>query len=231
MIKFITLIILFAFSLNAASFSKSKKILSKEVYFDNHKSFYCSNPYSIKQVKNKFKTLIIQDKNYYSPRKPFYKSGKENTRSKRIEWEHIMPAHNFGQHLSCWRDGGRKACKKDKTFKEMEADMHNLVPAIGEVNGDRSNYRYGADKPKVGQYGKCEFQVDFKAKRAYIKDSIKGDIARIYFYMSDKYNINLSKQERKMMEVWDKQDPVSRWEIIKNDRVLMVQGNRNPYIN
>ncbi len=141
-----------------------------------------------------------------------------------------MPAENFGRHLSCWKEGGRKACKKDPIFNEMEADMHNLVPAIGEVNGDRSNYRYGADIPKVGQYGQCKFEVDFKAKRAYPKEDIRGDIARIYFYMSDKYNINLSKQERRMMEVWNKQDPIDEWERVKNERVEKLQGNANPYI-
>jgi deoxyribonuclease-1 len=141
-----------------------------------------------------------------------------------------MPAHNFGQHLQCWRDGGRKNCRKDKTFKTMEADMHNLVPAIGEVNGDRSNYRYGANTPKLGMYGQCLMQVDFKAKRAYVKDDIKGDIARTYFYMSDRYNVNLSKQERKMMEAWDKADPVDKWERTKNKRIEKLQGNSNPFI-
>lgn len=141
-----------------------------------------------------------------------------------------MPAHNFGKHLDCWKQGGRKACKKDKTFKLMEADMHNLVPAIGEVNGDRSNYRYGADKPSIGQYGQCTMEVNFKARRAYVKDDIRGDIARIYFYMSDTYNVRLSKQERRMMEVWDKQDPIDEWEKIKNKRVIKIQGNFNRYI-
>ena len=41
-----------------------------------------------------------------------------------------MPAENFGRHLSCWKEGGRKACKNDPIFNEMEADMHNLVPAV-----------------------------------------------------------------------------------------------------
>ena len=141
-----------------------------------------------------------------------------------------MPAHNFGQHLPCWKNGGRKACKKDKLFNTMEADMHNLVPAIGETNGDRSNFRYGANKPKANQYGACNFEVDFKAKRAYVRDEIKGDIARIYFYMSDKYNINLSKQERAMMEAWDKLDPIDEWEKIKNIKVTKFQGNTNTYI-
>ena len=45
-----------------------------------------------------------------------------------------------------WKDGGRKACSKDPIFNKMEADMHNLVPAIGELNADRSNFRYGANK-------------------------------------------------------------------------------------
>jgi len=228
--KILISILLIALSLNAASFSKSKKILLKKIYFDNQISFYCSNPYEVKQINGKEKTLIVQDSKYYSPRKPFYKSGKPNTRAERIEWEHVMPAHNFGKHLQCWQEGGRKNCRKDKTFKTMEADMHNLVPAIGEVNGNRSNYRYGADTPKIGQYGNCQFEVDFKAKRAYPKEDIRGDIARIYFYMSDKYNVRLSKQERKMMEVWDKQDPVSEWERIKNKRVEKLQGNFNPYI-
>jgi len=98
--------------------------------------------------------------------------------------------------------------------------MMNLVPAIGEVNGDRSNYRYGADKPVIGQYGNCEFQVDFKAKCAYVRDDIKGDIARIYFYMSEAYNIKLSKQEYQMMEAWDKMDPISEWELEKIKRIL-----------
>ncbi len=224
------LIIVFTTSISAATFSQSKKILLKQIYFDNQNTFYCNNPYEIKQVKGKQKTLIIQDDKYYSPRKLLYKSGKPNVRATRVEWEHVMPAHNFGKHLPCWRSGGRKACQKDKTFQTMESDMHNLVPAIGEVNGDRSNYRYGANKPKLGQYGQCSMEIDFKAKRAYVKYDIRGDIARIYFYMSDKYNINLSKQERKMMEVWDKEDPISEWERVKNQRVKKIQDNRNKFI-
>ena len=159
----------------------------------------------------------------YVPRNELTKKGKENERANRIEWEHIMPAENFGRHLACWKDGGRKACSKDPIFNKMEADMHNLVPAIGELNADRSNFRYGADKPKVGMYGECKFEVDFDANRAYVRDEIKGDIARAYLYMSKTYNINLSDQERKLMEAWDKQDPIDEWEIEKNKRIENIK--------
>lgn len=52
-----------------------------------------------------------------------------------------MPAQNFGKHLPCWKEGHRKAYKKDPLFTKMEADKQNLVTAIGEINGNRSNYK------------------------------------------------------------------------------------------
>ncbi len=159
----------------------------------------------------------------YTPRNEITKKGKINYRARRIEWEHVMPAQNFGRHLPCWKEGGRKHCSKvSEKFKIMEADMMNLVPAVGELNGDRSNYRYGAYEPQLGQYGSVPFQVDFKAKRAFIDPQIRGDVARIYFYMSQAYNIPLSKQERKMMEVWSNQDPVDIWERERAKRITKV---------
>ena len=83
--KIILIIALLATSVFGVSFSKSKKILLKKVYFDKKETFYCNNPYEIKKVKNKQKTLIIQNEEYYSPRKAFYKSGKVNTRAQRVE--------------------------------------------------------------------------------------------------------------------------------------------------
>ncbi len=157
----------------------------------------------------------------YTPRNEYTKKGKINQRAKRIEWEHIMPAQNFGKHLPCWKEGGRKACKNDPTFAKMEADKQNLVPAIGEINGDRSNFRY-AEAPtnlKYTQYGNCKVYTDFKAKRFYPANYSKGWIARSYLYMSKTYNIRLSDQERKLMEAWDKQYPMDEKE--KRIRALL----------
>ena len=211
--------LLFTTTIFAESFSESKKQL-KEIYKDHQTTFYCGCKYNPLDKDN----MIDRNSCGYVPRNELTKKGKENERANRIEWEHIMPAENFGKHLPCWKDGGRKACSKDPVFSKMEADMHNLVPAIGELNADRSNLRYGADKAKVGMYGECKFEVDFDANRAYVRDEIKGDIARAYFYMSNTYNINLSDQERKLMEVWDKQDPIDEWEIEKNKRIDKIKG-------
>lgn len=219
MIRFLVALLAFTIlSLHADSFDQSKKIL-KEIYKDHQITFYCGCNYS---YENK-DSMIDRSSCGYEPRIPITKKSNPNERTMRIEWEHVMPAENFGKHLPCWREGGRKACQSDPIFQKMEADMMNLVPAIGELNGDRSNYRYGANEPKVGQYGQCNFEVDFETNRAYVRPEIKGDIARIYFYMSKKYNINLSKQERQMMEAWNKLDPIDEWERKKTKLVQKYQ--------
>lgn len=222
MIKLL-LILLIAANLSATSFSKSKKILLKKVYHDHKETFYCKNPYEIKVVNGKEKALIIKDDKYYTPRNELTKKGKVNVRALRVEWEHIVPAENFGRQLDCWKQGGRKACKKDPVFRVMEADMMNLVPAIGEVNGDRSNYRYGFDEPKKGMYGACNFEVDFKGRKAFIDPTLRGFVARTYLYMHDKYGMSLSERDKKQFAIWDKQYPANEWEIEREKRILKFQ--------
>lgn len=195
----------------ADSFAESKRILTK-FYIDNPQymqDFYCNAPFKATQGK-----LKIVPSKAYRPRNPKTKKGKINQRARFIEWEHIVPAYNFGRHLPCWKKGGRKECQKDKTFQTMEADLQNLIPAIGEINEDRNNYRY-AQSPKhmrFFQYGNCKVFTDFKNKRFYPADYSKGWIARSYLYMSKTYPIRLSNQERKLMESWDKQYPMSQKE-------------------
>lgn len=36
-----------------------------------------------------------------------YKVRKNENRATRIEWEHVMPAWQFGHLLQCWQDGGQ----------------------------------------------------------------------------------------------------------------------------
>ena len=64
--------------------------------------------------------------------------------------------------------------------------MHNLVPSIGEVNGDRSNYRFSDWNGFPQQYGKCAMVVDFKGKRVQPTQQSRGAIARAYLYMAEK---------------------------------------------
>lgn len=202
------------------SFSGAKREATK-IYDKNLISFYCGCP-----IKKEGKKLVPDLQACgYSVR-------KQETRANRIEWEHVVPAWAFGHQLQCWQKGGRKNCSRNSPeFRAMEADLHNLVPAIGEVNGDRSNYRFGVLNNPPNYYGRCDFHVDFKARVAQPPENQRGSIARTYLYMLDKYKFKLSDKERKLFEAWNKMYPVTSWESERNQQISEIQGWGNPYID
>ena len=210
------------------SFSKSKKTLMK-IYLNSNQSstFYCSCKFDSKKNINHATCN-------YSPRK------NTNKRSRKLEWEHVVPAAKFGENLNCWKQKvctrkgklyrGRKCCGKvSQIFRLMESDLHNLFPSIGEVNGDRSNYVFGEISGEQRIYGKCDIEIT--KRTAEPTEKIRGDIARSYFYMMTLYNLSLDGEFLRMLKQWNKIDPPDKWEKQRNLLIEEVQGNRNPFID
>ncbi|WP_341504170.1 endonuclease [Gallaecimonas sp. GXIMD4217] len=202
----------------ADSFSAAKRD-ARRIYADHNSSFYCGCAISWQGKKG------VPDLASCG-----YQVRKQQRRANRIEWEHVVPAWEFGHQRQCWQMGGRKACKKDLAFTRMEGDLHNLVPAVGEVNGDRSNFRFVESRDKPFQYGQCPMVVDFKGRRATPPQRAKGAIARTYFYMSDRHGLKLAGQQRKLFEAWHRLYPVTAWECERNQRIRAIQGNDNPHV-
>ena len=122
------------------TFKEAKKIAWK-LYAGHQTTFYCGCEYKGNRVD--------LESCGYQPR-------KNANRASRIEWEHVVPAWVIGHQRQCWQNGGRKNCTtNDPVFSKAEADLHNLVPSIGEVNGDRSNFALGMLSDKPSQYGAC----------------------------------------------------------------------------
>lgn len=160
-----------------------------------------------------------------------YEIRAQRVRAERIEWEHVVPASQLGRQRQCWQEGGRKNCtRNDPVFSVMEADMHNLTPVVGEINADRSNYNFGALPKGKPQYGACDFQVDFSQRTAQPPASFRGAAARIYFYMADRYDLNLSRQQQQLFMAWHKQYPVSSWERERDQRIAAIMGHHNPFV-
>lgn len=53
------------------------------------------------------------------------------------------------------------------------------------------------------------------------------DIARIYFYMADRYALSYPTDMKSMLEAWNVADPVSAKERERNDRIRSLQGHAN----
>jgi len=109
------------------------------------------------------------------------------------------------------------------------ADLHNLVPALGEINGDRSNYPFVDNiAGEIRRYGSCDIEID--NKKVEPPDYAKGFIARAYLYMDAVYNIGLSQAELSLMNQWHTTNPPDAWEIERNNIIFKYQGNRNQFI-
>ena len=207
------------------SFSKAKKLLEQKVYFDNRETLYCAAKFDAK----KNITLPLG-----------FTTDKHVKRSKRVEWEHVVPAENFGRTFVEWREGspqcvsskgkafkGRNCASKiNKEYRLMQADLYNLFPAIGSVNAMRSNYNFAMLPNERSDFGSCMMKIDDRKVEPPV-DS-RGRIARTYLYMEDAYDrFHMSKQQRQLMTAWDKQYPVSAMECKMGERIEKIQGNTN----
>ncbi|AZG34596.1 endonuclease [Shewanella psychromarinicola] len=211
------------------SFNKAKKILEREVYQDNRVTIYCGAKFDDK-------------KNIEVP--IGFITSKYIKRAKRIEWEHVVPAENFGRAFSEWRDGhkncedskgksfkGRKCAEKvNLEYRYMQSDMHNLFPAIGAVKVLRSNYNFTMLSSAVSDFGSCDMRIDDRKAQPPI--AARGIIARTYMYIEQTYpKYKMSKQQSQLMQVWDKQVPVSKWECKRSKHIENLQGNVNTVVD
>ena len=199
------------------NFDNAKKVLPA-VFAGMEEEFYCGCKYTGKSID--------WQSCGYIPR-------KNPERASRLEWEHVVPAWVIGHQRQCWQQGGRKNCSEnDPVFQAAEGDLNNLVPSIGEVNGDRSNFSYGAwaSKPSP-MYGQCQTIIDFKNKRAQPREEVRGSAARITLYMHQQYGLAMSKQDKQLMCAWARQYPVDDWERQRDQRIVRKQGRGNPLVS
>ena len=164
-------------------------------------------------------------------------------RAKRLEWEHIVPAATLGAGRQCWSQGlpqcvkngeaysGRECCEDhDPIFQMMSNDPVNLKPSVGEVNGDRSNYDFGILGNRGKSYGQCQMRIETASRTAEPPVHRRGDIGRVYAYMSRAYGITFPREQADMFTQWMQEDPISQEEVIIN-RAIQASGHRgNPFV-
>lgn len=203
---------------------RQAKILTKEhVYFDRTKqgTIYCSCNWS----------WAGESGGRVDHKSCGYQVRAIPNRAIRIEYEHVTPISHVAHQRQCWKSGGRKNCNKvDPVFNYIEADIHNLDIAVGEVNADRSAYRFGLLPNAPAQHGMCESRVDFKQRVFEPRDEVKGMVARINFYMHDAYDLKMSTQQQRLFMAWDKQFPVTSWELERDKRIAKVMGHSNEFV-
>lgn len=126
----------------------------------------------------------------------------------------------------------------------MYSDYHNLKPCEARINRDKSNLDFDwGGLPHPTATG-CFYDSDSWEPR----DAVKGDIARIIFYMATRYEGGSGEQDLEVVDwvntypmpkhgklsalfAWNVSDPPDDFERNRNNVIYAAQRNRNPFID
>ncbi len=148
--------------------------------------------------------------------------------------EHIIPQSIFSQAAP------------------MRHDAHFVTPTDKKVNGDRGDNPHGtvatvsSTTNNGGKHGSSAIS-GYSGQVFEPINAFKGDIARMYFYFATRYEDQLSAWSYPMFNgtsnqvfttpflmmliSWHNNDPVSVFEIARNNAIYNRQNNRNPFID
>jgi endonuclease I len=132
-------------------------------------------------------------------------------------------------------------------------DIHHLRPSDMSINGERGNSDFDVGGTAVTEAPKNYRNGDISWEP---RDEVKGDVARMMFYMETRYEMGSDSDMPDLALVdrtgtsesnsltspgemgklctllaWHAVDPVDSFERNRNDVVFEYQGNRNPYID
>ena len=179
----------------------------------------------------------------YTPESP-HKNSYEGSGLNR---EHSFPKSWFAEVKPAYSDLVH-VIPTDGYINNMRSDL-----PYGETDAPfkGSKMEAGVDGPPYySKVGKCS--IEGYSKNVFEPaDEWKGDLARIYFYMATCYEslmpgwISLKKTDMlggnayqpfaswcfPMLLQWAADDPVSEKELLRNEAVWRLQGNRNPFVD
>ncbi|MCD4818894.1 MAG: endonuclease [Candidatus Cloacimonetes bacterium] len=130
-------------------------------------------------------------------------------------------------------------------------DLHNLKPSQLNINQSRSNKDFDTGGTEVsGAPGNYADSDSWEPR-----DAVKGDVARIIFYMSTRYEGDSGEPDLEVVDgvetvgnttlspwygehgnlaillQWNEDDPVDTFEQNRNNVLYYYQNNRNPFID
>lgn len=177
------------------------------------------------------------------------------------DWYSCVTNYRFSDHGGYKKEGdcyNREHSVPQSWFKGsasagyLKCDIVHVVPTDGYVNNRRSSFPLAEvsnatyqSQQGYSKLGSCK-TAGYNSTVFEPNDEIKGDMARMYFYMVTCYeseaggwghnvfsrqNLGFEQWYVDMLMRWSKQDPIDAREIARNDAVYATQQNRNPFVD
>ncbi|ASP48779.1 ExeM/NucH family extracellular endonuclease [Cognaticolwellia beringensis] len=155
-------------------------------------------------------------------------SGSQSTNQDNWNREHVWPkSHGFSA-----------------SSLEAYTDIHHLRPTDISVNSSRGNLDFDNSDSPLSEAPENRVDNDSFEPR----DSVKGDVARMVFYMDTRYEGSDATPDLRVVDrltsvgdseigrlcrllEWHAADPVDATEQNRHNRIYEYQGNRNPFVD
>lgn len=184
------------------SYTEARKYLFGALHLErDERGYYVKDVYCGRTIRNNVGEMQIPDHN-------------------QINCEHTWPQSRFSNNAP-------------KNIQK--ADLHHLYPTDSKANSTRGNVNFG-ELSSPEELNNCESShrgdiagdghSGFEPPQEH-----KGNVARALFYFSIRYKIQIPDYEEMYLRQWHQQDPVDEEEIVRNNKVEEIQGNRNPFVD
>lgn len=188
------------------TYTEARKIMFGNLFLET----LGENRYALKEV---YCNIIVDETKGVGPNKI--------PNSNYINCEHTWPQSKF---------------TKDFPAELQKSDLHHLFPADMRANSTRSNNPFAEVEGKSTHSQCADSKIGFALDNPSIRSfepptEHKGNVARAIYYFSTRYKMNIDATQEKYLKIWNEEDPVDQEELERNERIMQIQGNRNPFVD
>ena len=187
------------------TYEEARKIMFGELFLENHGN----GKYSIKDA---YCNIKIDERNGAGPGKI--------PNPQVMNCEHTWPQSKFSKNFPA---------------ELQKTDLHHLFPVDMKANSTRGNNPFADVVGKI-THANCQDSKIGNAIETNIRSfeppiEHKGNVARAIYYFSTRYKMDIDATQAKYLKIWNEEDPVDQEELERNEKIMKMQGNRNPFVD
>lgn len=187
------------------TYSEARKIMFGDLFLERHSNEH----YSLKEV---YCNKVIDETGGVGPNKI--------PNPEIINCEHTWPQSKFS---------------KEFPSEIQKSDLHHLFPSDMHANSTRNNHPFAEVRGKFTsetcQDSKIGAPLEGGVTSFEPPKEHRGNVARAMAYFSVRYKLPIDTIQKKYFEKWNLEDPVDNEERVRNEKILRIQGNRNPFVD
>lgn len=137
--------------------------------------------------------------------------------------------------LNCEHTWPQSKFSKEFPSEIQKSDLHHLFPSDMQANSTRNNHPFAEVKGKPTadhcRDSKIGQAIDTTITAFEPPKEHRGNVARAMSYFSVRYKMPIDPVQKKYFTKWNDEDPVDAEERERHEKIVRIQGNRNPFID